>query len=378
MGNTGKVVHITTVHHPLDPRIYYKECVSLQKAGYDVTLIAPEAEGMGEEHPVPVAAFSKSRNRFVSMLLSPFKAYRMAKGMNADIYHFHDPELLPIAWLLKRKTNAVIYDIHEDYETGIVQRNYLNRPLRVLASRVYKGVEKLLSSSMKLCLAEKYYKEKYPEGRCILNYPLVNEKLLAGGKNSRPKNQLIYTGNVRIDRGALIHSAIPSYCPEVSVSFFGQCSSSLADRMKKQAEEQMDKVTIEGVGRYVPKNEIDENLANGKWLAGLAVFPPSPHFRKKELTKFFEYMTAGIPIICSDFQVWKDFVRKYDCGIAVNPDSPEEIRGAVTYLMENPDRAAEMGANGQKAVLNELNWSKEEEKLVSWYREIEGTLEWKR
>ncbi|RNA67594.1 glycosyltransferase [Alteribacter keqinensis] len=367
MTETKKVVHITTVHHPLDPRIYYKQCMSLHDAGYKVTLIAPYSEDLTHENSVPVKTFKKHTNRFVSMLVSPIKAYKMAKSLKADYYHFHDPELLPVGWLLKKRNNIVIYDIHEDYETGIVQRNYLNKPLRWLLSKVYKGVEKALSRSMELCLAEKYYKEKYPRGTCILNYPLLNEQLLSS--EVKPvEDKLIYTGNVREDRGALIHAAVPGFEPSVTVHFYGQCSKALFHKMAQNAKGEG--IFIKGVEKYVPKNEIDNAYMEYNWLAGLATFPPSEHFKKKELTKFFEYMTSGLPIICSNFPVWKDFIDKYDCGITVDPYNKNEIRNAIRFLRENPRRAKTMGENGRKAVLNELNWIAEERKLINWYKKL--------
>lgn len=358
---------MTSVHHPLDPRIFYKECLSLKKAGFDVTLIAPYSEDIKvEESAVHIVPFKKNGNRFLSMLLSPLKVYQIAKQFNADVYHFHDPELLPVAWLLKKRKNVVIYDIHEDYETGIVQRNYLNKPLRKILSMLYKTVEKVFSRSMELCLAEKYYLEKYPEGQCILNYPILNEELLHLERKVM-EDKLIYTGNVREDRGALIHSSFPDINKQVSVFFYGKCSNELASRMKKQASGNDDRIHITGVGRYVPKNEIDHAYKAHNWLAGIAVFPPSDHFKKKELTKFFEYMSAGIPVICSDFPVWRDFISKYNCGVAVNPNDKAEIKAAIDLLKGNPDKAKEMGENGREAVKKELNWGIEELKLVNWY-----------
>lgn len=327
MNNTRKVVHITTVHHPLDPRIYYKQCQSLQKAGYNVTLIAPSSSDLKGENTVPVITLKKYKNRFISMVLSPLEAYKKAKQLNADYYHFHDPELLPAAWLLKKRYNTVVYDIHEDYETGIVTRDYLTKPLRVVISKIYKLTEKLFSKNMKLVLAEKYYKEKYPTGTCILNYPLLNEKLI--NREWVPgdtENKLLYTGNVTTDRGALTHAAPPAIDENISVYFYGRCPEWLAEQMLEKAGEKRKRLYIEGINRYVPKEEIDDSYISEKWLAGLALFPPSEHYKKKELTKFFEYMTAGIPIICSDFRVWKNFIEKYHCGIAVDPYNEEEIR----------------------------------------------------
>ncbi|RKL68297.1 glycosyl transferase [Salipaludibacillus neizhouensis] len=373
MGKVRKVVHLTTVHHPLDPRIFYKECSSLDKAGYDVTLIAPESPDLQLErqNEISILPLKKYKNRFVSMVFSTIEAYKKAKKLNADFYHFHDPELLPVAWLLKKKSNVVVYDIHEDYETGIVTRSYLNRPLRVFISKCYKLIEKLLSGNMELCLAEKYYQEKYPRGKCILNYPLLNPELLKNDElNEDFENKLLYTGNLTKDRGALLHASLPKVDEKVSVFLFGRCSKGLAEEMFQVAGEKQTQLFVEGVDRYVPKQELDKSYVSQRWLAGLALFPPSDHYKKKELTKFFEYMTAGIPVLCSDFPVWKEFINKYQCGLTVNPQNESDIKEAIDFLRRNPMKAKEFGNNGRKAVLEELNWEKEEKKLLDWYSQI--------
>lgn len=371
MADEKKVVHITTVHHPLDPRIFYKECRSLQKGGFDVTLIAPESGDLSGKEEVKVSPIKKHKGRLKGMIIGTIEAYRKAKAMKADVYHFHDPELIPVAWLLKRKNNTVIYDIHEDYETGIVQRDYLTLPVRKLLAKIYKLVEKLMTSQMELCLAEKYYKEKYPEGVCILNYPLLNEALLNNRtEKSGNARALLYTGNVTTDRGALIHAAIPKADHDVSVYLYGRCPGSLASQMEEEAGEDKERLHIEGVDRYLPKEEIDDAYLSREWLAGIALFPPTDHYMKKELTKFFEYMTAGIPVLCSDFPKWKEFIDAYQCGLYVDPYNKKEIAEALDYLKEHPDEARQMGEKGKEAVLNHLNWGKEEEKLLDWYRSI--------
>lgn len=368
-----KVVHITTVHHPLDPRIYYKECLSLHKAGFDVTLIVPEEEGIQEKSPINIVSIKKRKSRLKRVFLSTVEALKQARSLNADIYHIHDPELLLVAWLLKKKGNVVVYDIHEDYETSIMQKEYLKKPIRLFMSKSFKFAEKILSHNLELCLAEKYYKEKYPNGECVLNYPLVDENAmkpeykLSKGKST---TKLIYTGNISQDRGAAIHAQLPTIDDKVTVHFFGKCPNKLAREMNDIAGEKKDKLFIEGKGRYVPKDEIDFQYLNGEWLAGLALFPPTEHYMKKELTKFFEYMSAGLPIICSDFPAWKELVEKYQCGIAVDPLDNEQIKDAIEYLKTNPSEAERMGINGQKAVKKYLNWNNEAEKLQEWYGEI--------
>ncbi|ARK32217.1 glycosyltransferase [Halalkalibacter krulwichiae] len=372
MTNRKKVVHITTVHHPLDPRIYYKECQSLQEAGYDVTLIAPDGKETIKESNVNVVSITKRKNKILRMLLSTVEAYKAAKKQKADFYQIHDPELLPVAWLLKKKDNVVIYDIHEDYETSIMQKDYIKKPMRKLIAKAYRTIEGIFAQKLELCLAEKYYKEKYPRGTCVLNYPILNPEARTARKTKEPVvDEIIYTGNVSVERGALLQARIPVVDPSMSIHFYGKCPKHLAENMLEQAGDYRSQVKIEGIDRYVPKDEIDQAYSSRNWLAGIALFPRDDHYMKKELTKFFEYMSYGLPIICSNFPVWKQFVETHRCGIAVDPTNDTELKAAIEYIRTHPEEAWNMGENGKKSVREQLNWDKEAEKLVQWYQELE-------
>ncbi|MED4476081.1 glycosyltransferase [Oceanobacillus caeni] len=365
------VVHLTTVHHPYDPRIYHKECLSLHRAGFDVTLIAPDTNASSTNKSIKHVSIKKHKSRLVRMFFGTFNAYRKAKKLNADVYHLHDPELIPVGWLLKKKNNIVIYDIHEDYVTSMMQKEYVNKNLRKMFSLMYKIIEKLFIKNFDLCLAEKYYKDLYPKGYCILNYPIINQRLLKINHNKlQSSKKLLYTGNVTIERGALIHAMLPLIDDSISVHFIGKCSKNLAEEMMNTVGEKSDSITIEGINRFVEKDKIDSTYVNEDWLAGLAIFPPTEHYMKKELTKFFEYMNVGLPIICSDFPVWKNFVETYKCGIAVNPHNHDEIGQAIEYLSNHPDEARQMGENGKEAIKKKLNWNEEEKKLINWYNQL--------
>lgn len=380
MNTPKRAVHMTTVHHPYDPRIYHKECYSLVKAGFDVTLIAQASTETAQTYEdithIPVKTYT---NRVKRMIFGSIAAYRQAKKLQADVYHFHDPELLLIGWLLKKKDNVVIYDIHEDYVTGILQKDYMNRPIRKLAAKIYQRLEKICTRNMELCLAEKYYYDIYGRGTCILNYPTLQEPVHKPGHADEPlANKLVYTGNVTTDRGALIHAKIPVIDPQVTVHFVGKCPRGLADEMYEVAGDQQDQLDIEGIDRFVEKADIEATYTNENWLAGIALFPPTEHYMKKELTKFFEYMNAGLPVICSDFPEWKQFIEEHECGIAVDPYNDTEIKEAIAYLRTHQAEAKQMGENGKQAVQNELNWHTEEKKLINWYDELLQTDETRR
>ena len=372
-----RVVHMTTVHHPYDPRIYHKECMSLDRHGFDVTLIAqPGDENQKKNNSIKHVPLKKYQSRLKRMILGSISAYKVAKSLKADVYHFHDPELLPIGWLLKNKGNVVIYDIHEDYVTSILQKQYLIKPLRKIVAFIYKWIEKFFSRKMDLCLAEKYYQEIYPRGTCILNYPTLNDRLIEYDRTyTGHQHRLLYTGNVTVDRGALIHAKLPNIHEAVSVQFIGKCPSPLAQKMYEVAGFNKEQLNIEGIDRFVEKETIEKTYMSEEWLAGVALFPPTEHYMRKELTKFFEYMSAGLPIICSNFPVWKEFIDRYQCGIAVDPKDDTAIKQAIDFLIDNPEVAAQMGTNGKKAVLEELNWYREEEKLIQWYNRLLDKLQ---
>ncbi|WP_339213224.1 glycosyltransferase [Ornithinibacillus sp. FSL M8-0202] len=371
MSMPKRVVHLTTVHHPYDPRIFHKECKSLAKAGFDVTLIAQEAEEASSTGDINHIKLKKYGSRLKRMILGTIDAYRKAKKLNADVYHFHDPELLPVAWLLKKKNNVVIYDIHEDYITSILQKDYINKPVKKIIAKTYKFMEAFFSRKFELCLAEKYYKDIYPRGRCILNYPTINENVIHHQRvNDILESELLYTGNVTHVRGALIHAKIPSIDESIKVHFVGKCSSSVANEMYQVAKDTKDNLVFEGIDKFVQKERIEACYLSKNWLAGIALFPPTEHYMKKELTKFFEYMGAGLPILCSNFPVWKDFMETYQCGIAVDPFNDDEIKQAIHYLKSHPEEVRTMGENGKKAVLESLNWNVEEQKLIGWYKEL--------
>lgn len=346
--------------------------MSLYDAGYDVTLIAQQAEHEdGKQHPISHVPLKKYSSRWKRMIFGSFDLFKKAKKLHANMYVFHDPELLFVGWLLKRRNNIVIYDIHEDYVTSILQKKYLNAFVRKLFARMYRIVEKILTKNMELSLAEKYYQEMYPKGKCILNYPILEQNDFDKNLDNAPlENKLLYTGNVTEDRGALIQAEIPQINEHVEVHFVGKCTSKLANDMYEKAGNRKSHLTIEGIDRFIVKEQMVKTYASRRWLAGIALFPPTEHYMKKELTKFFEYMNVGLPIICSDFPSWKDFVEQHQCGIAVNPYNKEEINAAIEKLRNDPQLNEKMGNNGRKVVREKLNWKIEEQKLLEWYEQL--------
>jgi glycosyltransferase involved in cell wall biosynthesis len=87
----------------------------------------------------------------------------------------------------------------------------------------------------------------------------------------------------------------------------------------------------------------------------------------------FEYMSAGIPVIASDFPLIRDVVLGADCGLLVQPDDTQEIATAMAHLLHDPEDAQRLGGNGLRAARERYNWKLEETKLLSLYRALLGS-----
>jgi len=365
-----KIVHITTVHEPFDNRIFYKECLGMAKKGYKVTLIARHHQNETVQG-IFIRALPKVKNRLFRLINTTFNAYKAALLENGDLYHFHDPEFMPLALLLKIKhRKKIVYDIHEDYHSLIKIKTYLPVLLRPIIANLFYLYEFVFSKPFVKVLAERYYMEKFPKGLPVLNYP--NSNLLQYAENNIPEDRLnlIYTGNISIERGAIEHATLVNYFENVHVYLVGRCSEEVADRIYSLVGSKRERLFIVGIERFVPFSEIVDYYKWGNWTAGLALFPPNPHYVNKELTKFFEYMSFGIPVLCSDFPVWKKLIEETGSGLCVKPEDQTGLKSTLNYLFNNRPEAKRMGRNGRTNIKEHFNWENELAKLEKIYLEM--------
>ncbi len=368
-----KIVHLSSVHPRYDNRILLKQCCSLSNAGHEVSLIV--ADGKGEEifQGVKIYDVGESKNLLNRMLVKAFAVYTKANQLNPDVYQIHDPELLPYAFILSRRGKKVIYDVHEDYVTGIGQKKYLPEFLKGIVARGFNSIEKFFSKKCTVILAEKYYQERFPAGHLVLNYPVLSTSGHEGTDTYPIQvagKELIYTGNVTEVRGAFTQSKIIKALPDVKITFIGYCPSELAEKMKEIAGPHSENLEIIGKGEFIPFAEIKKKYVEKSWVAGLAIFPKTPHYEKKELTKFFEYMANGLPIICTNFPVWKKLIEGNDCGIAVDPNDIGEIKEAINRLYEDKSLRERMIKNGKRLSQSKFNWEVEKKHLLEIYSNL--------
>ena len=366
-----RVCLTTTVHPPFDTRIFHKEAKTLAKAGYDVILIAQHDKNKVVEG-VKIIALPKPRNRLTRIFGLTWRAFRLALRQHAFIYHFHDPELLPLGVLLKLLTRAkVIYDVHEDVPQQILTKNWIPAPLRVPLAVAFNAVEKLLAHMLDAVvvategIAEKFRKlgpvviHNYPDLRMLPNPPLTPKE--------REEKVLVYVGGISRERGAVeMVRALEflSHIDGLRLDLIGRFEPSELEQ-ELQALPGYKRVRFLG---WLQPTEIYKHLAEAE--VGLVCLHPEPRYVIAWPVKLFEYMAAGLPVIASNFPLWREIVEGNECGLTVDPLNPQEIAEVIEYLLEHPDLRRKMGENGRRAVEEKYNWEKEGRRLLKLYEEL--------
>lgn len=361
-----KICHITTVHPYNDSRILYKECSSLAADGYDVHYIAPNAPE-GTVNQVKLHGFkTRDNNRFIRMAVSSFTAYKLAKNIDADVYHFHDPELMIIGLLLRMGGKKVVYDVHEDVPRQILSKPWIPKGIRKTVSAVFEVLENFAARRLSaMVTATPFINKRFEKLGCkavnVSNYPILTEIFAESNWESK-EDCVCYVGSISEHRG--IYEIIDAIGQtDYKLLIGGNLPSSIREKATcKEGWKQ-----VEDLG-FIDRDEVRRTMSRS--CAGLVVLHPIINYVDALPIKMFEYMSAGIPVISSNFPLWADIVEKDHCGVCVDPFDTKEISEQIKWMIEHKEEAKSMGVNGRKAVEEKYNWGTEYVKLDQLYKEL--------
>lgn len=367
----GLVVHLSSVHYPFDTRIFHKECKSLLSNGYEVHLIAQyheetEVDGvLLRGIHIPKGKLDRFIRTIPSLILK-LRGYK--KG---TIFHFHDPELIPVGIFLKLIGRKVIYDVHEDVPKAILSKKWIptgiKKPLSLLTKLIERTGASLFDGIITVVpTITDRFKNITDNVIEVRNYPIFRDNESMETQANSSKKYVTYVGSLTAVRGIPQIVEAMEFLDNSEIELW--LGGSFGDRNLKNMLEE-----TPGWGKtrfldWLSRGEVDEVLSNA--IAGLVVLNDTPSYREALPVKMFEYMRAGLPVIATNIPLWEKLVKEEYCGLVVPYDSPEKIAGAIKWIYDHPNEAKKMGENGKKAIMEKFNWKIEEQKLLSFYEEI--------
>ncbi|MEO0073309.1 MAG: glycosyltransferase family 4 protein [candidate division WOR-3 bacterium] len=387
------VCMLTSVHPLTDSRIFHKQAQTLLAAGYRLTLAGPATAqplparcSLLSIVQLPIPAHPGADRRPLSILLrwlvAPLLLLMTVIRSRCQICHIHDPELLPLGLILKTIGYRVIYDVHEDYPQQILSKHYLPQFLRRPIAWLV-GILELVCSRLfdhTVCATESIAR-RFPQTRA-----------------SVVRNLPDWSSAQRFRRDAS--------CPSVSgvrrkasftaVHLAGTLTeargiTSLVQAMGILAKDLSREFRLLLAGRFVPESYGDflKNLPGWQLVSHIE---PVPHEQVWEIystcdaglvcslpllrhleslpVKLFEFMAAGLPVIVSDFPLFRRIVRSSRCGLCVDPLDPSAIARVLQFLARHPVLCRRLGENGRRAVAERYNWTAEGERLLTVYRKL--------
>ena len=362
----SKICHLSSAHPFDDIRIFHKECLSLASAGYETHLVSPsapdEVRNKVHLHSVP----HSDGGRLSRMTRTALAVYQKARSINADLYHFHDPELIPFALWLRFKGKKVIYDVHEDVPRQTLTKEYIPKYLRLFIAWIIERIENMSVRHFDaIAAATPFIEKRFKMLGCrtvnLNNYPILDELYLPDINWSMKEKAVCYVGVISQLRGAfeMVQATGDSNAKLILAGKFSPASQ------RDQAVRLSGWRCVEELGQ-ITRSEVAQVLSRS--MAGLVLYHPVPNHTDAQPNKLFEYMSAGIPVISSNFPLWKEIVEGHQCGICVDPLKPDEIAKAIQWILDNPEKAKKMGENGRRAVEEKYNHTVEEKKLLTLYK----------
>lgn len=365
----NKVCHISTVHYETDSRILVKECQTLSKAGFDVSLIINGDKDKINYGTKIIALDNSNQSRLYRVFKKKKIAFKKAIEVDADIYHFHDPELISLGLKLKKRGKKVIYDVHEDMPKQILNKTYLG-PLfvRKIVSNAFNFYEKHYSKKFDAVVSvidEITNQFENKNAVSIKNYAIKDmfEEAVPVKREDNGKIVLIYVGSITVIRGIKeIIKATELLEGKAELWILGPYET---EGLKAECEAMEGYKYCKYFGSMPLKDVYDYTKAAD---IGLCTLHPTENYKESIPIKVLEYMASGKPLILSDFPYWKNLFG--EIGEYVDPLNPEDIKKAVLKYYDDRELMKSIGKDNKESFINNFSWDAEGKKLVELYKKL--------
>lgn len=360
---------IFTTHPVLDQRIRQRQIGSLTKQGYRVTLLATGQDPHAPQPGVTVRTFNRGTKTLPARVYLIARLTLTALRTPADIYHFHDPELLPIGVALRvLRRRPVVYDVHEYYR--LAWREKVMSPAGKRLVHVLTGMYEDLFAHLvgnvsavsprmarhfgllgcQVATTPNYApRERFP--------PIQISEL----EWERRRGFVLHTGTLDESRGSLIIPAIAKEAkalrPELTFlvvrRFFSRIDEHAMCAALASHEASGDADLLTFIPSVLP-GDLPQLLRRA--MVGLSPVQPVSQHPLTIATKWTEFMSQSVPIVASDFAVSRHYIRDQGCGTVVAATDPKAFAQAIVSLYDDLSAARQMGEAGRRLFIAKLAW----------------------
>lgn len=367
------IFHLSSVHPRNDTRIYYKMCRSLADLDkYSVFLLVSDLKGSCFTHNISIIDLSFFHAK-LSRLFFTFSAFiffiTKFKRRKSSIVHIHDPELLILSLLLHLLGFKVVYDSHEDFFCQLSSKSYLNSSQKLVLSFFFYSLFKTILPHLSGIVAATNHINhsliRFNDNIVtIFNYPILSDFSDSSDSTNfelPPHPYVLYVGSISANRGVFsLLESLDYLDSQIHIYIAGSfATKEFEDYFNSNFRDPR----IHFIG-YLSRDSVSFYCKNA--LCGLVLLHPTPSYVQSLPVKLFEYMSAGIPIISSNFPLWTNLMMNPDIGFMVDPHSPSEIASSINLIFRDTRTAQTFARNSLKKS-SIFNWSSEFNKLLSFY-----------
>jgi len=372
----NKICHFSTVHGVSDARIMYRQCVSIAQAGAETHLFAVN-DVDDYFMDVTIHALTENRKR-ISRFFYAHKIANHISTIEPKIIHFHDPELIPFMLKIKKKYPKIkiLFDCHEDIISYIILKKYIPFYLKSLVQIVVKDYLRRAALKLDAIITAdegvyNIFKSWGITPTILYNYPpkYIYRKTPCWDFKSRPYD-LIYPGSTPQ------YHLITMFKIACELKKMGKITNWLIltkfcyndfDWINRKLME----MNLENYFHFIPAVALPilpDHLYKAK--IGIVPLPDTPKFHSNIPSKLFDFFAAGLPVVLSDLNPSRRYIKGYDIAIAVEPDNIRAYAMAIYELLEDNKRMIEMGQRARKVAHDNYMWETQTPKLIQLYEEL--------
>jgi len=375
---TARMAVVTTAHPWGDPRVFERELATCLAWGVPVHVFVPlaappERSGWSADPRLTVHALPVPTRRLGRFLLALGVWRQVLRHGPFRLVHFHDPELVPAMAILAVLSPGTytLFDIHEDLALQMASKRYLPPWARLPAARLTAFMLRMAGSLFSgFAPATEAIARHWPpaQTRVVHNYP---KALFTAALTPPDPHRVLYVGGLSQERGILnalqALAAARRQRPLLRLELVGWIMDGDTGRAIRAA-------VAEGWCLHIPylAPEALARHAAGAGI-GLVTLLPRPNYLESLPTKLFEYMAMGIPVLASDFPLWRVLVEGSGSGRVTAPH-PEALAAALVQMCSDPQALGRHAQAGREAYRDRYRWEVEAGNL-RWHLRQAGLLE---